>query len=93
VESTHWDLKTLQRLFGSCIVHRRPWCPANRVNPKMCVRSAGEVAIHFPGFKGLDMPIVWVFPKIKICLECGRAEFDIPESELRALKTGEIEAA
>ena len=54
---------------------------------------SGEVAIHFPGLKGLDMPIVWVFPKIKVCLECRRAEFDIPESELRVLKTGEIEAA
>jgi len=54
---------------------------------------SGEVAIHFPGLQGLDMPIVWVFPKIKVCLECGRAEFDIPESELRVLKTGEIEAA
>jgi hypothetical protein len=23
----------------------------------------GEIAIHFPGLKGLDKPIVWVFPK------------------------------
>lgn len=58
----------------------------------VCTLS-GEVAIHFPGLKGLDMPIVWVFPKIKVCFECGLAEFDIPESELRVLKTGEIEAA
>lgn len=45
----------------------------------------GEVAIHFPGLKGLDMPIVWVFPKLKVCLECGLAEFDIPKRELRVL--------
>ena len=45
----------------------------------------GEVAIHFPGLKGLNKPIVWVFPKLKVCLECGLAEFAIPESELRVL--------
>ena len=46
----------------------------------------GEVAIHFPGLKGLDMPIVWVFPKLKICLKCGVAQFELPESELQVLR-------
>jgi hypothetical protein len=41
--------------------------------------------MHFPGLEGLDMPIVWVFPKIEVCLECGLAGFQIPESELRVL--------
>jgi hypothetical protein len=41
--------------------------------------------MHFPGLKGLDMPIVWVYPKIEVCLECSFAEFEIPESELRVL--------
>jgi hypothetical protein len=45
----------------------------------------GEVAVHFPGLNGLDMPIVWVFPRLEVCLECGFAEFEIPEKELRAL--------
>ncbi len=27
----------------------------------------GEIAIHFPGLKGLDKPIVWVFPKLLVC--------------------------
>jgi hypothetical protein len=49
-----------------------------------------EVAIHFPGLKGLEMPIVWVFPKLKVCLKCGRAEFAIPDGELRELKQGAI---
>jgi hypothetical protein len=48
----------------------------------------GEVAIHFSGFKGLDMPIVWVFPKVKICLNSGVARFNVPESELRVLQDG-----
>jgi hypothetical protein len=52
----------------------------------------GETAIHFPGLKGLDKPIVWVFPKLAVCLECGFTEFTIPERELRVLATGEAVA-
>jgi len=45
----------------------------------------GEIAIHFPGLDGLEKPIVWVFPKLVACLQCGLTEFTIPESELRVL--------
>jgi len=45
----------------------------------------GEVAIHFPGLKGLDKPIVWVFPKLLVCLHCGVTEFRVPETERRQL--------
>ena len=45
----------------------------------------GEVAIHFPGLQGLDKPIVWVFPKLVVCLNCGFTEFVIPQRELRQL--------
>jgi len=47
-----------------------------------------ETAIHFPGLKGLDKPIVWVFPKLAVCLECGFTEFTIPERELSVLVRG-----
>lgn len=53
----------------------------------------GEVAIHFPGLQGIDKPIVWVFPRLSVCLNCGFAEFQIPEEELRVLRTGEAAAA
>jgi hypothetical protein len=46
----------------------------------------GEIAIHFPGLRGLDNPIVWVFPKLVVCLDCGFTEFVIPEAELRVLR-------
>jgi hypothetical protein len=52
----------------------------------------GEVAIHFRGLKGLDEPIVWSFPKLLVCLECGFTEFTIPERELSVLATGEAVA-
>ena len=46
----------------------------------------GEVAIHFPGLKGLDKPIVWVFPKLLVCLNCGLTEFTVPETEYAGTK-------
>jgi hypothetical protein len=49
----------------------------------------GEIAIHFPGLKGLDKPIVWTFPKLAVCLECGFTEFTVPERELCVLVKGE----
>ena len=48
----------------------------------------GEIAIHFPGLKGVDKPIVWTFPKLAVCLKCGFTEFTVPERELRVLVQG-----
>ena len=48
----------------------------------------GEIAIHFPGLEGLDKPIVWAFPKLAVCLECGFTEFIVPERELSVLVHG-----
>jgi hypothetical protein len=48
----------------------------------------GEIAIHFSGLKGLERPIVWVFPKLAVCLACGSTEFIVPERELRVLVQG-----
>lgn len=64
---------------------------------KSCASSkqsnfGGEVALHFPGLKGLDKPIVWVFPQILICLDCGLAEFSIPKTELRVLAENDSSA-
>jgi hypothetical protein len=47
-----------------------------------------EIAIHFPGLNGLEKPIVWAFPKLTVCLECGSTEFIVPERELRVLVQG-----
>lgn len=45
----------------------------------------GEICIHFPGLKGLNEPLVWVFPNVLVCLNCGFAGFPVPETELRTL--------
>ena len=47
-----------------------------------------ETAIHFPGLEGLNKPIVWVFPRISVCLDCGTTQFIVPERELEVLRTG-----
>ena len=49
---------------------------------------SSEVAVHFPGLDGLTKPIVWVFPKLMVCLDCGFSEFTVPERELEVLLTG-----
>ena len=44
-----------------------------------------EINIHFPGMKGLNIPTVWVFPKLLVCLGCGAAQFEIPDAERKTL--------
>ncbi len=41
--------------------------------------------LHFPGLKDIDKPLVWVFPEVLVCLDCGVAVFAVPETELGAL--------
>jgi hypothetical protein len=53
----------------------------------------GEMGIRSPGLKGLDKPIVWVFPELIVCVGCGTAEFVVPEAELRVLAKGDAAAA
>ena len=55
-------------------------------------KFAAEIAIHFPGLKGLNKPHVWVFPDLLVCLNCGKSEFAIPEDQLRYLAKGEAAA-
>ena len=43
------------------------------------------MGIHFPELKDIDKPVVWVFPEVIVCLDCGMAEFAVPEEELRQL--------
>jgi hypothetical protein len=55
-------------------------------------KFAGEIGIHFPGLPNLDKPVVWVFPEIVVCLDCGASEFTVPEAELRLLAKGDAAA-
>ena len=53
----------------------------------------GEICIHFPELKKVDKPVVWVFPELVVCLDCGTAQFAVPEGELRQLAKGDADAA
>jgi hypothetical protein len=53
----------------------------------------GEIAIYSPGPKNMDEPIVWVFPQLVVCLNCGTSEFAIPEDQLRLLALGHAAGA
>ena len=55
-------------------------------------KFAGEIGIHFPGLQNLDKPVVWVFPEIVVCLDCGTSEFAVPEVERRLLAKGDAAA-
>jgi hypothetical protein len=63
------------------------WCGS--VNLR---KFSGEIAIRFPGLKNIDKPVVWVYPELVICLECGNAEFAVPQAELRLLSKGDAAA-
>ena len=56
-------------------------------------KFSAEMAIHFPGLKNIGKPIVWVFPEVVVCLDCGFTEFAIPETELRRLVESDAAAA
>jgi len=56
-------------------------------------KFTAEIAIHYPGLKNLDKPVVWVFPEVLVCLDCGKARFVVPEAELRSLNQGNASAA
>jgi hypothetical protein len=56
-------------------------------------KFSAEICIHFPELKDIDKPVVWVFPEVVVCLDCGTAEFAIPEAELRQLAKRNAAAA
>jgi hypothetical protein len=56
-------------------------------------KFTGEIAVHFPGLKNIDKDVVWVFPELVVCLDCGTAEFAVPEPQMRLLARGDAAAA
>jgi hypothetical protein len=48
-------------------------------------KLSAEMGIHSPGLKNIDKPVVWVFPELVVCLDCGNSEFAVPEDDLRLL--------
>ena len=49
-----------------------------------------EINIHFPEMKGLNIPTVWVFPTVLVCVGCGAAQFKLPEAERKELQDSDF---
>jgi len=47
---------------------------------------SAEMGIHFPGLKNVEKPVVWVFPSLLVCLDCGFSEFFVPDQQRSNLK-------
>jgi hypothetical protein len=58
-------------------------CESNHLS-----RVKAEIALHFPGLKNIDKPVVWVFPEVWVCLNCGTSEFSVTENQLLVLSIG-----
>jgi hypothetical protein len=52
-----------------------------------------EMGIHFLGLKNNVTPVVFLFLELIACLDCGTAEFAVPEAELRQLAKGDAAPA
>jgi len=43
--------------------------------------------MHFlGGLESLDKPLLYAYPKIAVCLDCGFAEFTMRETELKLVR-------
>jgi hypothetical protein len=49
-------------------------------------KFSAEMGIHFLELKDIEKPVVWVFPEVVVCFNCGMAEFSVPKDELRQLE-------
>jgi hypothetical protein len=44
-----------------------------------------EINIHLRGRENINNPGVLVFPKLRVCLDCGSSHFSTPQAELSQL--------
>jgi hypothetical protein len=65
--------------------------PCLSCNSKKQDKFSAEMLIHIEGLKNLDKPVVWVFPKLLVCLDCGFMQSTIPAPELASLASGTLE--
>jgi hypothetical protein len=52
-------------------------------------KFTAEMGIHVSVLKNIDKAVVWVFPELVVCLDCGTAEFAVPQADLRQLAKGD----
>jgi hypothetical protein len=57
----------------------------NSENQLLC---PAEISLHYPERKNLTERPVWIFPTLRVCLDCGVTQFVISEAELKMLVAG-----
>jgi hypothetical protein len=72
------------------VLSRLGWGTAT-MSCAQCTSDRGRIfnskmAVHFSGLSGIDKPPVFAATEILICLECGFAEFVLPEAQIRELR-------
>ena len=75
------------------LTHEVVYMPCKSCGSANQRKFSAEMGIHFLGLKNIDKPVVWVFPEVEVCLDCGTADFAVPEAELRQLAKGDAAAA
>lgn len=43
------------------------------------------MSVHTLGLENVNKPVVWMFPKLLVCMDCGFTELTVEENELRLL--------
>ena len=47
-----------------------------------------EIGVHSLGLENVDKPIILVFPRLLVCMNCGFTELTMSKNELRLLGKG-----
>jgi hypothetical protein len=51
------------------------------------IKFGSEICLHFPGgLESLNKPLVLMYPQAVVCLDCGTAQFTVPDAELRVIQ-------
>jgi hypothetical protein len=58
-------------------------CQSDRLN-----EFPSEIALHFSGRENLDKSHVFLYPKVRVCLDCGFSGFAVAETQLQLLREG-----
>jgi hypothetical protein len=87
------SLSAGDRESGLMPQHTFPGAPCASCKSVNRKKFSAEMAVHFLGLKNIDKPVVWVFPEVVVCLDCGIADFVVPEGELLQLAKGDATTA